>query len=323
MKRKISALPRIILVAMLCLTAAVPAVVAQKPLTPPHVLILPDMIYCKNHGYIQKFDNMGVIEEIPDYERAINEDATLHSALTQLAQLITDRNSDIVIKDLNECINLAKTDAALSNAAGGDVSESIEEAIIRNSNADIIIKLNFDLIKTGPQYAVSYTINGVDSYTGRAFAPLEGVGKESTSANPVLMLREALYGQMDAYLRKMYQFYRTMMDKGRMISFDIKITSSSPHRMSTRFGELTLAEYIDDFLYDNSQDGGGLEQMKGGDTFAQYQGVYIPVSATIRGRQRRQGAKDVAQRLVNHLNDIGVDADFKVVGLGKVNVFIR
>jgi len=292
-------------------------------MTPPHILIVPDYIYCKNHGFVKQFDNMGVMEEIPDYERALVEDATLHSALTQIAQLITDRNSDIVIKDLYECINLAKTDAAFSAANGGDVSESIEEAIIRNSNSDIIIKVNFDLLKTGPKYAVSYTIRGTDAYTGRTFAPLEGVGPESTSSNPVLLLREAIYGFMDSYLNKMLRFYESMVRQGRMIAFDIKITNSSSHRMSSRFGEIMLSEFIDDFLYDNSVDGGGLEQMKGGDTFMQYQGIYIPLTATVRGRERRQGAKDVAQRLVNHLSEINVQADYKVVGLGKVNVFIR
>ncbi len=311
---------------LLCIAALIASVIpalSQKVMTPPHVLIVPDMIYCKAHGYVKTFDNMGVLEEIPDYERALNEDASLHGALTQMAQLITDRNSDIVIKDLNECINLAKTDAALSAAAGGDISESIEEAIIRNSSADIIIKLNFDLLKTGPKYAVTYTIRGTDAYTGRTFAPLEGVGAESTSANPVMLLREAIYGSMDSYLNKMLQFYKSMTEKGRMIAFDIKVTSTSPHRMTSRFGDMTLSEYIDDFLYDNSVDGGGLEQMKGGDTFMQYQGVYIPLTATVRGRQRRQGAKDVAQRLVTHLDAIGIQADYKIVGLGKVNLFIR
>lgn len=320
---RISNILRKALFCIVALTVTFTAALGQKVMTPPHVLIVPDMIYCKAHNYVKTFDNMGVAEEIPDYERALNEDASLHGALTQMAQLITDRNSDIVIKDLNECINLAKTDASMSTAAGGDVSESIEEAIIRNSAADIIIKLNFDLLKAGPKYAVTYTIRGTDAYTGRTFAPLEGVGAESTSANPVMLLREAIYGSMDGYMKKMLQFYKSMTEKGRMIAFDIKVASSSPHRMTSRFGDMTLSEYIDDFLYDNSVDGGGLEQMKGGDTFMQYQGIYIPLTTTIRGRQRRQGAKDVAQKLVSHLDAIGVKADYKVVGLGKVNLFIR
>lgn len=298
-------------------------VMAQKVMTPPHVMIVPDLIYCKAHGYTQTFDNNGVTEEIPDYERALTDDPSLHGALTQIASLINERNGDIVIIDLQECINNAKKDAALSSANGGDQSESIEEAIIRNSNADILIKLQYDLLKNGPQYCVNYTIRGTDAYTSNMFAPLEGVGAPSTSANPVLLLREAIYGSMDSFLERMLRHYSSMTTKGRMVAFDIKTTNTSAHNMNSVLGELTLREAIDDFLYDNSVDGGGLERVKGGDTFLQYEGVYIPLTGNIRGRVRRQGAKDVAQRLTNHLATLGVTADFKIIGLGKVNIFIR
>ena len=63
--------------------------------------------------------------------------------------------------------------------------------------------------------------------------------------------------------------------------------------------------------------------MQSGDTFMKYQGVYIPLSATIRGRQRKQGAKDVAQRLVNYLAENNVTAEYKIRGLGKVNIYIK
>lgn len=297
--------------------------VAQKLMSPPHVLVVPDLIYCKKNGYTLSFDDNGSTVTIPDYERAINEDATLHNVLIQIQSLINERNSDIVLVDLNESINNAKKDAAMAAANDAGQAESIEQAIIRNSNSDIIVKVNFDLLKNGPQYNISYSITGTDSYTNNMFAPLEGVGKGSTSANPVMMLREAVYDNMDDFVSRVLRHYTSMKDKGRMVAFDIVSASSSVHNMNSVLGDLSLREAIDDFLYDNSVDGGGLERVKGGDTFLQYEGVYIPLTADIRGRVRRQGAKDVAQRLANHLATLGVTADFKVIGLGKVNIFIR
>lgn len=305
------------------LMSASGAAVAQKVMTPPHIMIVPDLIYCKAHGFVRSFDNNGTVEEIPDYERALTEDASLHGALTQIASLINERNSDIVIVDLQECINNTKKDAAISSANDGSQAESIEEAIIRNSNADILVKLQYDLLKNGPQYQVSYTLRGTDAYTSNMFAPLSGVGAPSTSANPVLMLTEAIYGSMDDFLNRLLRYYSSMTTKGRMVAFDIKTTGSSAYTMSSSLGQLSLREAIDDFLYDNSVDGGGLERVKGGDTFLQYEGVYIPLTGNIRGRVRRQGAKDVAQRLTNHLASLGVNADFKIIGLGKVNMFIH
>lgn len=299
------------------------SICAQKAMTPPHVMVVPDLIYCKAHGYVQQFNNMGMTEIVPDYEKALSEDPSLHSVLIQIAQLITDRNSDIVIVDLIEAINNAKADAAMAAVNGGDQSESVDEAIIRNSEADILIKVQFDLLKNGPQYQVSYTLAGTDAYTNRMFAPISGMGAPSTSTNPVVLLREAVFSNMDAFLTKMLSYYSSMLTKGRMMAFEIKTTSTSSVNMNSKVGEYTLREQIEDFLYDNSVDGNGLERVKSGNTFLQYDGVYVPLISTIRGRQRKQGAKDVAQKLVNFLEQNGVAAEYKIRGLGKVNIFIK
>ena len=313
---------RIIYFLTLLMMSAI-TVSAQKQMSPPHVMIVPDLIYCKTNGYVQQFDNMGVVGTVPDYEKALTEDPSLHAALMQVAQLITDRNSDIVIVDLIEAINNAKADAAMAAANGGDDSESVDEAVIRASEADILVKVQFDLLKHGPQYQVSYTITGTDAYTNQAFAPISGMGAPSTSANPVVLLREAVFANMDAFLDKMLSYYAGMATKGRMVAFEIKTTAGSSVNMNSKVGEYTLREQIEDFLYDNSVEGKGLERVQSGSTFMKYQGVYIPLIATIRGRQRKQGAKDVAQRLVNYLAENNVTAEYKIRGLGKVNIYIK
>lgn len=296
---------------------------AQKAMTPPHVMVVPDLIYCKSHGFTQEFNNNGLKETIPDYEKALSEDPSLHAVLTQIAQLITDCNGDIVIVDIIEAINNAKADAAMAAAHAGDDSESIDESIIRNSEADILIKVQFDMVKNGPEYRVSYVLNGTDAYTNRNFAPVSGMGKGSTSANPVVLLREAVFENMAPFTQKLTDYYFSMLTKGRMVAFEIKTTSTSSVNMNSKVGEYTLREQIEDFLYDNSVDGNGLERVQSGNTFLRYQGVYIPLTSTIRGRQRKQGAKDVAQKLVNFLEQNGINAEYKIRGLGKVNIYIN
>ena len=308
---------------MVCLVMS-GSVFAQKAMTPPHVMVIPYLIFCKTNGYTQQFNNNGILETVPDYEKALTEDPTLHAALTQVAQMITDRNEDIVIVDIVEAINNAKADAMMAAANGGDESESIDEAIIRNSEADILVKVQYDLLKNGPQYQVSYVMTGTDAYTSRAFAPISGMGEPSTSANPVILLREAVFSNMDAFLGKMLSYYTSMLRKGRMVAFEIKTTTTSSVNMNSQINGHALREWIDDFLYDNSVDGAGVERVKSGNTFLQYQGVYIPLTFTSSfGKQRRQAAKDVAQRMVAFLDGIGVQADFKIIGLGKVNIYIR
>lgn len=294
---------------------------AQRLMTPPHVLIVPDMLYCSNNGYVQDVTIGGTSRAVPDYERALAEDATLHNALTQVAHLINDRNSDIVIVDLLETINLAKNDAAL--AAGSGAVETEAERIIRNSNADIIVKVNYDLLRNGPTSRISYTLTGTDAYTGQNFAPFEGMGAEGTASNPVVLLREAIYGGMDSFLNKILAYYNGMRQHGRMVSFDITTAAGSQVNMNSRLGDVTLREFIEDYLYDHSVDGSGLERVRGGDNFLHYDGVYIPLTTTVRGRQRRQGAKDVAQGLVNALAEKGIASSFNIIGLGRANIVLR
>ncbi len=312
-----------IILSLAILAAVCCAVAAQKPLTPPRMMIVPDITLCKQKGYTQQFNSGGATVTVPDYERALQSDASLRAVLTQIAQLITDRNDQIVIVDLAEAINAARADRAISDANFGDVSESVEEAVIRNSNADILIKVGYSVVSSGPQRRISYTLNGIDPYTQHTFAPVEGMGEPSTASAPEVLIREAVYANMDPFLRKMLTYYQNMCTNGRMVAFDIKTVSGASVDFNTKVGPYTLREVIEDFLYDNSVDGRGIENVKGGATFMQYTGVYIPLESTIRGRQRKQGAKDVAQRLVNYLAERGVTADFKIQGLGKVNIFIR
>lgn len=296
---------------------------AQKMMTPPHVMVVPDMVYCKDHGYVRQYSSQGFTQTVPDYERALSEDKTLHAILTQVAQMITDRNGDIVIVDLVEAINSARNDVLMSAANDGDATEGIDEAIIRNSEVDILVKVQFDVVKNGPEHRVSYVLNGTDAYTNQVFAPVSGMGKPSTSASAVVLVREAAGENMDAFLTKMLSYYQGMLRKGRMVTFDIKMSANSDYTMNSRVGQYTLREQIEDFLYDNSVDGNGIERVKSGNTFLHYQGVYIPLTANIRGRQRRQGAKDVAQRLLEFLETNDISAEYKVFGLGKVNIYIK
>ena len=76
-----------ILTIVIVLLARIGSVWAQKAMTPPHVMVVPDMIYCKAHGFTQQFNDNGASVTVPDYEKALSEDPTLHSVLIQVAQL--------------------------------------------------------------------------------------------------------------------------------------------------------------------------------------------------------------------------------------------
>ncbi len=293
---------------------------AQKAMSPPTVMIVPDDIYCKQHGYTINFNNQGIVETKPDYERALTEDAALHPVLTQIAELITDRNDRIVIIDLMTAIDNYKADRALDAANGTE--ESADEAIVRRSEADIIVKVHFDLIKNGPQRQVQYTITGTDAYTANKFAPITGVGEPSTNAAPAILVREAIFGKMDAFLEKVLAYYTNMVKNGRQVAINFKVTNGAGLTMDSKVGNNLLKEVIDDCLYDLSVDGNGLERVRGGSNFLNYSSIYIPLFANVRGRERKQKTEDVARKVSTMLESHNIKSHYTTVGLGKVNFYI-
>ena len=59
---------RKILISFAAILMLVSSSFAQKVMTPPHVMVVPDLIYCKSHGYTQQFNNNGITEVIPAWK---------------------------------------------------------------------------------------------------------------------------------------------------------------------------------------------------------------------------------------------------------------
>ena len=309
------------LIPLLCLVLTVQA---QKTMSPPSIMVVPDDIYCKTHGYTQPFNNRGVTEERPDYKRALTEDHDMHAVLTQIKELIMERNSKFRIIDLMTTIQSYEQAAVMNASNMADESESVDEAIIRNSNADVLIKVDFNIVKEGPERQAQFTITATDAYTNQQFAPVSGLGSPSTAASAATLMREAVFGKMDAFLQQVLNHYTNMLTDGRAVAFYFNIQQGSDTNMTTMVGEYSLGDVIDDLLYDNSVDGTGMEQVQGGDTFRYYNAVHIPLMADVRGRMRKQSAMNVAQRITRELQQkYQLECSCKMAGLGKVYIYIR
>lgn len=293
---------------------------AQKTMSPPKIMVVPDELYCRTRGYVSQASDGS---QRPDYKRALAEDRELHPVLVQIKELIMERNSRFVIIDLQSSVSSYESDKMMNLSNGADESETVDEAIIRNSDADVLIKVNFDVLKNGPQRQIQFTITGTDAYTNQQFAPVTGVGSPSTAATVPILVREAIFGKMDTFLDQVLAYYNNMQTYGRAVSFYFKVLEGSQLTMESPAGEYTLGEVIEDALYDNSVDGIGLEQSQGGSTFMLYKSVHIPLMAEVRGRMRKQNANDVARRIASQLKEYGIECTCKRSGLGKVYVYLN
>ena len=295
----------------------------DKLMSPPRVMVVPDDSYCSAHGYTYTISSTNGEEQRPDYKRAIREDQTLNAVLTQVKELIMERNDRFKIVDLLTSVDMYDDDQVMNLLNAADDSETDDEAILRSADADILIKLNFEILKTGPQRQAQVTLIGADAYTGQQFAPVSGVGTPSTSVNSAVLVREAVYNKMDDFLQFVLNYYANMETQGRAVAFYFRMQEDSEVDMNTRLGELTLAQIIEDSLYDNSVDGIGLEQSQGGASFLNFPSVHIPLTAEVRGHQRRQSAANVAERIAETLDGYDVECIIKQAGLGKVYVYLK
>ena len=57
----------------------------------PTLMVVPSDAWCKQHGYIQNFDNQGIVETMSDYKAAVSSDMQLNAVISKINNLMADR----------------------------------------------------------------------------------------------------------------------------------------------------------------------------------------------------------------------------------------
>lgn len=288
----------------------------QTQMDPPRLLVVPHDIYCNKHGYMLEGST-------PDYAKALLNDQILSNVLNQVKELIQDRNQGFELVELSQAISNSKENEMLSLAHDGADSESIDEAIIRASEADVIVKVDFNINANGPQKSMHITIDGVDAFTGKSISIVTGETRPSTSSAASTLAREAVYNQMDGFLNKLLTNYQMWVEKGRPLSIELKATASSALNLKSTVGDGMVYEHVEDFLLDNAKNERGVNG-SGSSTLYRYPGVYFPLQ--VKGRRDRTvklTANTVGANLQRYLESLGIQSEFFTKGPGHLIVYIK
>lgn len=302
---------------VLCLLAAI-TTTAQNPtqMDPPRLMVVPADIYCNTHGFMGEGN-------VPDYQKAINSDQALTNVLNQIRSLIQSRNQGFEIVELNTAINNSKENQMLSVAYDGSEAESIQEAILRASEADVIVKVDFNIDPNGPSKSMHVTIDGIDAFTGNSIAIAEGTSAPSTASGSAVLAREAVYNKMDEFLNKLLSNYKMWAQKGRPINIELVATSTSKHNLKSKVGDGMVYEHVEDFFYDNSKDQRGIVG-SGSAMIYKYRGVYFPLQIPGRkGRVTKLTANAIGANIQNYLESVGIESDFFTKGPGHLFIYIK
>lgn len=291
----------------------------------PTIMVVPSDRYCITKGYVIKYDN----QELPDYKKALQNDAELRMAISKMSGIMADR--EFPLKDLEQELrniaNESAESAMITGSGGSSIAESPVDVLKRTAKADIIMDLDFSVVKQGPKNSIMYTLNGLDAYTSKNVASSTGVGSPSTSASVELLIEEAVLSHMDEFCGRLMAHFDDMFNNGREVKIMVKVFDGSDVNLSDEFdynGETDeLSIFIEDWMSDNTVSG-RFSLSDATENFQRFEQVRIPMFYERNGRQRAMDTRTFVNNLKKFLSEAPFNLESKVYmrGLGEAWLII-
>ena len=286
---------RFYLSAIFLLTAVMSFGQAKKPT----LMVVPADNWCVTNKYMDKFDDQGTTVDVPNYKRALQNSSDCYNVITKINTLMSDRN--FPLKDLSAVLKSMSTnsamDAVTTTKSGAGLAESPLDVIKRNSNADIIIELNWQVNTVGPKKSITYSLAAKDAYTDKQIAGTQGTGTPSFSAELPVLLEEAVIANMDV----------KVVDNGSGID------------LTSEYGGEELTDIIDDWVSDNSVNH-RYNLSQGSENFLKFEQIRIALyQANGRPNDTRRWARELTKELTSKYQ---IPCRVDIRGLGKAVVMI-
>lgn len=286
----------------------------------PTLMVVPSDLYCNQHGYMQRFDNQGQTENVPDYRRALQNDPQLLTGITVIGQMMADRGFPLKLmeqelKSLNE---ESAEDALLTSKSGSDVAESPVDRLKKKSKSDIILQVTWLVNRTGPKYSLTFNLQGIDAYTNKQIAACQGTGDPTFSAELPVLIEESIANHLETFTTQLQNHFDDMFENGREITLRVKKWEDSEFDLESEFGGTELSDIIEDWVSANTVKG-RFNTSDVTENFMYFEQVRIPL---FDENQRAMDARRWTRGLINKLKTLGVPAKLMMKGLGQATIVI-
>ncbi|KAF5081725.1 hypothetical protein DSECCO2_106940 [anaerobic digester metagenome] len=306
------------------------AALAMGQAKKPTIMVVPSDQFCISRGYSMTFDNQGVKQTLPDYKAALQSDPDLRLVITKMGQMMAERG--FPLKDLEqELKNIAQESAEMalltSSSSGSEMAESPIDMLKRTAKADIIMDLDFEVKKKGPQKYIVFNLKGLDAYTSKQVSGVAGAGSPSSAASAELLLEEAVLSHMDNFNGGLMRHFEDMFANGREVKIMIRVWANWGENLESYFSingdEKELTEHIEDWLYDNTVQG-RYSLSDGTENFMKLEQVRIPMMRTdAKGRERAVDTRSFVNDLNKYLRDnLEITSKVYLRGLGEAWLII-
>jgi len=243
---------RIITLAALMLAVSISAFSQAKK---PTIMVVPSDAWCNANGCLTVIDNQGVEVYNPNYQKAIVTCPELIPVISRINGLMADRgfplkNLETVLKNINS----QTAELSAVQAKDGSSVQTNDLMLLRQAaRADIIIQITWNVNKIGPKQSVTFTMQGLDSYTGKEIASSTGTGEPSFSTEVPVMLSEAVNAHIDEFCSRLQNHFDDMFVNGRTIALKLNIfPNDNDINFESEYGEgadkKELREIIEDWM---------------------------------------------------------------------------
>lgn len=291
----------------------------------PAIMVVPSDNYCIERGYVSTMEIQGKIHEFPDYKAALQHDNQLRMVITKLGSLMAERG--FPLQDLEQMlrnIDSRKAEQMMltSETTGSGIYESPVDRLKRTASADIIMDIDFDVKKQGPEKYIVFNLRGLDSYTGKQIAGAAGTGKPSMAASADLLIEEAVLSYMDKFNGQLMDFFSEMFEKGREVMINLQVWEDAMISFQDEYDFQGIYDelgfHLEDWLAENTVEGRFTTSVAT-DSKMSFTQVRIPLYFERRGVERAMDTRRYVNQLRGFLRDAPFNIESKIYqrGLGE------
>ena len=289
----------------------------------PTIMVVPSDVWCTQNNFMTKYDNQGTEERIPDYKKAMQSDPNLLIVISKINTLMADRgfplkNLETVLKDIER--QRAEDNMTASKTSGAALAESPLDILKNTAKCDIIMQLTYTINTQGPKKYITFVLQGLDAYTDKQIAGAQGSGQPSLSADPPILLEEAVLSHIDNFNAQLQSHFDDLLANGREVTVRIRVFNGSPVDLSTEYSGKELSEIIDDWMAKKTMNG-RYSNSDGSENFILFEQVRIPLyTETGKSMDTRQFVTELKKFL--NAAPFNITCKVMVQGLGRATLVI-
>ena len=287
----------------------------------PTIMVVPSDVWSNTNGYMMEFDNQGKKVKLPDYKKALQENADLLLVISKINELMAERG--FPLKNLESSLKSLESesaeDAMVTSKSGSEVSESPIDKLKKTAKADIWMQMTWTVNNTGPKKSITFNVQGLDDYTNRQIAGASGTGQPSFTAELPVMLEEAVLSHLDNFNSQLQKHFDDLFANGREITVRLKKLDSFDGDFESEYEGEELGTLIENWLSDNTVQG-RFSTTDATENFMLFEQVRIPLYDE---KGKALDARGWTRGLQKYLKEsLQIESKFMVKGLGQAQLLI-